>query len=411
MANLFEGAEKGLPGMLGAIFTGQSDPRLNEQQNAAARKQAMVQAGLMTILSSGQNPGLLAPLAAGAMAGQQSRGQIAEQTVQRDAQSQMKDVLGQLMQGEVTPQKLQALMKVALQSGNMDLFKEAVSMYNKANEVQNVPAGGALYRGSTLLARNAAAPKLSPGMIDALSTMGVRDPANATQEQLSLAYQMDQQNSQARARAGATNLQVGFDKGRNEVDLTMYKGATDAATAASEMFDLGSQALQLLNADLPTGPVSKMTLPVRALMVNLGFRDDQTVSQQQVFTALSQKAAMLSRKAMLSGPTSDRDVKLLISSAANMSYSPEANKRLAEAMVRVAERQMKLPELMASYMDANGDLRGWHSFYANYQKSQVPLVPAQTQGQQEVADILNDPDMSQWEKQDLIKRRFSARKQ
>lgn len=57
---------------VGQVFGGADDPRLSGEQNAMARKQAMIQAGLATMGAAGQGMDAFGAIAAGGMAGQEA---------------------------------------------------------------------------------------------------------------------------------------------------------------------------------------------------------------------------------------------------------------------------------------------------------------------------------------------------
>jgi hypothetical protein len=140
MQGLFAGAEE-LPGVLGdpprhsasqgmlaSIFAGADDPRLSAEQNAAARKQSLIRAGIATILAgSNRNGNILSALATGALAGSGARQQISQGTVQ----SNMQQELAQLAQsGALTPDVMKQLFQRAVATGNAGLATAIVGMMN-----------------------------------------------------------------------------------------------------------------------------------------------------------------------------------------------------------------------------------------------------------------------------------------
>jgi hypothetical protein len=121
----------GILGALSQVFAGQDDPSLSPEQNAAARKRALIQAGLSTIINSSNGNGLAA-IAAGAGTGQQAR----EQYNNEFAQKAQRDQLASLLQGGITPESLRALYSYAIQTGNAALAKEAFDMIQQLTSVK-----------------------------------------------------------------------------------------------------------------------------------------------------------------------------------------------------------------------------------------------------------------------------------
>lgn len=157
--SLFAGADQGLPGMLSdapkphgigdilsQILTGPTDPRLTPEQNAAARKQALIQGGLATILASSQNPGALAAVAMGAQYGQQSRAQYTQQTVQQQQQAQLAQLF---TSGQINEEDLKHAYAQAIATGNTQLADAIVGMLKYVH--QDPEAGTVLTPGQTLV--------------------------------------------------------------------------------------------------------------------------------------------------------------------------------------------------------------------------------------------------------------------
>lgn len=82
-----------LGGAMGQVFGGADDPRLSPAQNEAARKQAMIQAGLATLGATGQGADPFAAIAAGGMAGQEAGGAFREQAYAMTAHERLSKAL------------------------------------------------------------------------------------------------------------------------------------------------------------------------------------------------------------------------------------------------------------------------------------------------------------------------------
>jgi hypothetical protein len=150
--SFFAGAQR-LPGLLQRIGTGfgqavggQDDPRLSGQQNEAARRQAMLMAGLQTIIGS-QQPGAssLAAVAQGLMTGQQTGMGLREQGVaqqqQMAGQQRMRDAIGG---GQIDQQTLQRLFVEAVASGNTEMAGRLSEVLKSmgGNQASPVPLRG-----------------------------------------------------------------------------------------------------------------------------------------------------------------------------------------------------------------------------------------------------------------------------
>jgi len=110
-----EEKKRGVFSKFGDVFAGPSDPGLSDEQNAAARKDALINAGLMIALSGGQRgfnrPTLLAALAEGAMFGRET-----------GAASRQGEMLGQLagQDPDVALSQLRQMFTQALATGDSD---------------------------------------------------------------------------------------------------------------------------------------------------------------------------------------------------------------------------------------------------------------------------------------------------
>lgn len=110
-----------LRGPFGDIFAGGTDPRLSPQQNQDVQKQAIIQAGLSTILGASQ-PGAsaLASIAGGGLAGREAGGQLRQQAVRRGGQQ---EIAGLLSQGGIDLPALREAMITSLKTGDIESMK------------------------------------------------------------------------------------------------------------------------------------------------------------------------------------------------------------------------------------------------------------------------------------------------
>ncbi len=132
-----DGLFERLRGPFGGIFAGGSDPRLGLEQNAEATRQAIIQAGLATIIGASQ-PGAsaLASIAGGAGAGRAAGAGLREQAVQQQGQQ---EIAGLLSQGGVDlPQMRQALI-MAIGTGDMETAKTLTALITSTQAAQPRP--------------------------------------------------------------------------------------------------------------------------------------------------------------------------------------------------------------------------------------------------------------------------------
>lgn len=106
---------------LGQVFAGQNDPGLSPAQNEAARKQALLMAGLQMMAASGPSAspvGLGQIVAQGAMAGQQAGAGARGQILAGAQQQQLRELIGG---GPPDLPKLKQLHALAVANGNVPM--------------------------------------------------------------------------------------------------------------------------------------------------------------------------------------------------------------------------------------------------------------------------------------------------
>lgn len=129
------GRPRGIRAILGSIFGGQDDPNLTPEQNARAKRQAIMQAGLATLAAGPDSPGLSA-IAQGAMVGQQAGGQARQGIAAQDARAKMQ----QLVANGVDLPALRQMFTQAIISGRT---QEAVSISEVIKVMENADGGNA----------------------------------------------------------------------------------------------------------------------------------------------------------------------------------------------------------------------------------------------------------------------------
>lgn len=109
---------RGFPGILERVFAGQNDPRLSDEQNASARKAAMLRAGLSILASP--DSGFRA-IAQGGLAGQEAGQQMRADTLtQRQAAERQQRLQAAVAGGAIDRNALQKLFVEAIVSGDTE---------------------------------------------------------------------------------------------------------------------------------------------------------------------------------------------------------------------------------------------------------------------------------------------------
>lgn len=132
----------GVMDVLGRIFGGMDNPALSEEQNAEARRQALIQAGLATLSASGQGGSSLGAIAQGALSGQAAGGQIRSQLGQTALRQRLRD-LSESAPGHVPDlNTLRQMFSEAIAQGDQG-SASAISEVIKAMEASASSTGNA----------------------------------------------------------------------------------------------------------------------------------------------------------------------------------------------------------------------------------------------------------------------------
>lgn len=102
---------------LGQLFAGVNDPRLSDEQNAAARRQAMMMAGIGMMGTTGN---LGEQLAAGVMTGQQAGQAARGREISQEQSAEMRELLGS---GVVDEPMLRTLFARSIANGDIEIAR------------------------------------------------------------------------------------------------------------------------------------------------------------------------------------------------------------------------------------------------------------------------------------------------
>lgn len=341
---------------LGQVFGGQFDPRLSDEQNKAAQRQALMQAGLATIAASGPSfvPQSLAQiLAQGAMAGQQAgagaRGQKAYQAALQNPA---------LLEG-LTPSQIALLQALPPEQAAEFLSK---IMTAKAGDPKVVGAGGALVSpdGSVLYTNPRPEGDL-PGDLRAVLWASGVDPDRMTPEQRSRI--LDRYQQLAKSRASQVNIDTQpkqEQKGLTAIDIDQYEGITKDATLAESRLNSLAVMEGLLNDGMQTSKFDALLHPLRNYAAGVGLANAENAGQQELFRGLANKIA-LEMKGGLTGHMSDRDIIFLQNQAPQLGNTVEGNRLIIEVLRRVAQRQIELADEADKFYQQNGTMTGWRA--------------------------------------------------
>lgn len=190
---------------LGQLFGGQDDPRLTAEQNEAARRQAIMQAGLATLAASQESGASgLGSIAQGAMYGQQAGAQGREMAYARTAEDRIQQALQDPnVVGKLTPQQLAMVRLMPPQDAARLLSQLA---FAPAPEAKVVSDGGALVGpdGRVIYENANGGAALPADLRAALFEMGL-SPDTMTPEQRAAALARYMEIK----RSGATQVNVG----------------------------------------------------------------------------------------------------------------------------------------------------------------------------------------------------------
>lgn len=358
------GALGGIGAALAQLFGGAHDPRLSEEQNKQAQRQAMMQAGLMTLMHSGPGTSPLQSIAAGAMMGQQAGGAARQGVVRQQAAQALQQQFGG---AGADPQKLQQLVLQLVLSGDMEGARALVEL------LKSMPGGADLMSvapGSTVFDPSSRTPVFTaperaggtdlPGDLDAILWASGTDSANMTPEQRAAALDKYEEFR----RAGAMQVHIGRERqeerGLTQIDLDRFEEIDKVATEAENRMDSLTAMEVLLDQGMTSGRLDELTLPARNLAASFGVGNTEKLGRQEVFRALANKIA-LEMKGNMTGQMSDRDIIFLQNQAPQLGNTAAGNRLLIEILRRVAHKQVELADEADRYRREHGNLLGWRT--------------------------------------------------
>lgn len=143
------------------------------------------------------------------------------------------------------------------------------------------------------------------------------------------------------------------------VDQKEMEGALEAARSAGSMVPQLEQMYSLVKST-PTGFGQASILPIKQLGAALGL-DVEGLPQQELLRGLT-KELLPRMRAPGSGATSDMEMRTFEQALGGLGNTQEANMVRWAGMLQVAKRSAAEYNMMRSYYDENGSLRGFQSF-------------------------------------------------
>lgn len=368
-APLGERIRSGVNTLAGGSF----DPRLSAAENEQATREALINAGLATLMATGQGHEGLAAVAAGLMHGRQTGEQARERTYLRTQEDRIDQALKDpAVLAKLTPeqkawvrmlppaQAAELLAKLAFTPAPDPVaVSEGAALVDprtgkplftnpKATDpLEGLPAG-LKARISTLPGGPAAYAQLPPEERLAVVEQYLRDEertGSARAPKISLQQQLTEQTGE-----GITRIALGDFE-------SLQTGARDASASLSDLAVVDS-----LLENTPTGGVEELTMPLRRLAASLGVADVDKLGRQEAIAGISNKLALLQKEGM-TGPMSDRDIMFLQQQVPRLGNTVEGNRILIRVARRVAERKIQLARLAEEYLATHSTLDNeWFRF-------------------------------------------------
>lgn len=335
LAGLFSNLGRGASG----LFGGPVDPRLPPEQQAAARREALITAGLSAIIGSGPgSTGALPTLAQAALVGRQTGQQAQDRAVQQAGQGQIADLLAQ--GGVDLPSLRQALIQSA-RIGDSEGTKTLAAIITSMQAAQPDPTKLQSEKG------------INPdtGYEELLNF----DPVRGTRE-----------FSGIRAVPGSPLVSLdqrtenSMSQSFGQFEGQRFSGAINTGITAQGDLNTYDEALRLVNTPgVYQGLGAQQVLQAKRLIQAMG-GDPTGLDDTQALAALANQAALKMRNPEsgygLTGNTSDRDLSFLVNSVFNLGNSPQANRLIIEIAQAKAERQVVEGRAIQQYVAEHGGI-------------------------------------------------------
>lgn len=163
-------------------------------------------------------------------------------------------------------------------------------------------------------------------------------------------------------------------KGIGDIRADRYKTALTQGDAAQQQLDiLGTMKQAILDPNAAQGALSDIKQNTKKYAQAFGF-DPQGMSSEAIIESLGNKLALQLRNPTgedggLTGNTSDRDVKFLVSAVPSKDKTQSQNLALIDIGMRKAQRGIEISKMADEYVAKNNSYRGFDNVKKQYIKT------------------------------------------
>ncbi len=369
-----QGQGGGFQNALGQVFGGANDPRLTGDQNEAAKRQALLQAGL-AILASPES-GIRA-IAQGGLFGQRAGEQIREQTYGRTQQERIALALRDpSLTARMSPDQ-QALIRLLPPEQAAEMLSKI--LFAPAGETKIGKPGdwiiGAdgtpqMQLGGTTpdaMSDSALKTALVENNLTEQSFQSAPDPVKAAVVQRANEIRHVTSPKEPLGARGNEKLQ--------DIYLDQYKTVYAAAHGAQQTIANYDVMEQLLNDDPKlTGGLQDLYQPLRSILAGAGIGDVSKLSNQEIFNKYTNETLFSKVKALQGGRILASELALMNQTIPNLHNTVAANKLLIKLGKRTEEAKIRESAMMGDWLRTHdNDLSGFEQEMDAYYKEH-PLL-------------------------------------
>lgn len=219
---------------------------------------------------------------------------------------------------------------------------------------------------------------------------GIKDPAEKARFLSTLGQWASQKQEQGIPLQG--NAGASFETGQGKFFSDTYADLQKGAMTANRNIANLNRMSQLMEG-VSTGKLAPTGAQISALGESFGVKIDPKLGNKQALEALSNEMALALRNpsggAGMPGAMSDSDREYLRAMVPSLSRTPEGNKIMIEAGLKLAKREQEVADLARKYVAKNGQLN--NGFYQELQNfsNQNPLFSSANNIHAQAAAILS----------------------
>jgi hypothetical protein len=370
----------GLFGRYRELMGGAADPRLSQQANDTAQRNAMVHAGL-TMAAGPGGQGLIPAMARGALAGREHGAAQREQQYMQTQEQRIAQALQdpQLL-AQLSPQQ-QAMIRMMPPMQAMEALQELLKPDTKVvGDALVDQFGRPVYQTPFDASKG-----LSSDVYSAAALLGIdpRNVLNMTPEQQAAVTNA----ARGLRESGATRLNVSTnmpqERTRNGlIDYAVgdYGRVQERAIAAGDMLANLNLVGNLVDQGLRTGRWEEATMPLREMAAGLGVKVSDQLEGQQLLRAIGQDMTLL-QTAKLKGAISDKELQFLKETMPGLHLRPGGNQMLVTVLRRMAERDIALASMSNDYINENNGVldHNWIQHRLKWAKENALFTPREVE--------------------------------